>query len=109
MTIHTDFHNHVCRSSAMQMIQAAQEKGLRVLGISEHVFQIEEVRPVLEHMPLEGPLLSFATYFEDVRAALEKSQFDVRVGLEVDFISEKNEHIQSLLQGYDWDFLIGSV
>ena len=42
MTIDTDMHSHVSRSSALQMALAAQQKGLRVLGLSEHVFQMEE-------------------------------------------------------------------
>ena len=42
MTIETDMHSHVSRSSALQMAMAAQQKGLRVLGLSEHVFQMEE-------------------------------------------------------------------
>ncbi len=40
MTIDTDFHSHVARSSAFQMAQAAGEKGLRILGLSEHIFQM---------------------------------------------------------------------
>lgn len=109
MTIDTDFHSHVSRSSAQQMVQAAKEKGLRVLGLSEHVFQLSEVRPLLEHLGPEGPLLTFAEYKEAVRAAAQNLQFDARLGLEVDFIPGKNEHIQSSIQGNDWDFLIGSV
>ncbi len=91
------------------MVQAAQERGLRVLGLSEHVFQMQEARPALEHMPLEGPLLTFASYIDDIHATAQKSGFDIRLGLEVDFIPGKNELIQSSIQGYDWDFLIGSV
>jgi histidinol-phosphatase (PHP family) len=109
MTIDTDFHSHVSRSSALQMVQAAQEKGLHVHGLSEHVFQMQEARSILEHMPLEGPLLTFATYIESVHAAAQQTGVDVRLGLEVDFIPGKNEDIQASLQGYDWDFLIGSV
>jgi len=109
MTIDTDFHSHICPSSAHEMVVAAQEKGLRVLGISEHIFQMSEVRPLLKHMPQEGSLLDFATYTNQVHTAAQQLQFDVRLGLEVDFIPGKNEHIQELLQGHDWDFLIGSV
>src|SRR5215467_4954562 len=109
MTIDTDFHSHICPSSAYELVEIAQKKGLRVLGISEHVFQMSEVRPLLEHLPQEGPLLTFVTYIDQVRAAAQQLQFDVRLGLEVDFISGKNEHIQMFLQGHDWDFLIGSV
>lgn len=109
MTIDTDFHSHVSRSSASAMAQSAQKRGLRVLGLSEHVFQMSEVRPILEHMPREGPLLTFNSYIEGVHQAAQSLQFDVRLGLEVDFIPEKNERIQAFIQGYPWDFLIGSV
>jgi len=109
MTINTDFHSHVSRSSARQMVLAAQEKGLRILGLSEHDFQMSEAHPLLDHMVLEGTLLTFSTYVETVHLAGQTLQFDARLGLEVDFLPEKNETIQSLISGYDWDFLIGSV
>src|SRR5713101_7444396 len=78
MIIDTDFHSHVSRSSAAQMIETAQQKGLRVLGLSEHVFQMEEARPLLKHLGPEGPLLTFATYIEDVHTAAKQSDFDAR-------------------------------
>ena len=62
MTLNTDFHSHVARSSAYQMVLAAKQRGLRVLGLSEHVFQMKEARAPLEHMALEGPILSFPSY-----------------------------------------------
>jgi histidinol-phosphatase (PHP family) len=109
MTIDTDFHSHVAPSSALEIVQAAQSKGLRVLGVSEHVFQMSEVRPELEHLPEEGSLLTFAMYAEQVYEAAQDLQFDARLGLEVDFIAGKNELIQSFVQVRDWDYLIGSV
>jgi histidinol-phosphatase (PHP family) len=109
MTIDTDMHSHVSRSSAGQMIQAAKQKRLRVLGLSEHVFQMEETRSALHHLGLEGPLLTFNTYIADVRTSASQANVDARLGLEVDFIPGKNELIHAFIQGYDWDFLIGSV
>ena len=109
MTIDTDMHSHVSRSSAWQMVLAAQQKGLRVLGLSEHVFQMQETRLALQHLEPEGPLLTFNTYIEDVRAAAGQSNVDTRLGLEVDFIPGKNELIHSFIHEYTWDFLIGSV
>ena len=61
MPIDTDFHSHVSRSSARKMAHSAQEKGLRVLGLSEHDFQMKEARSTLEHLAPEGPLLTFPT------------------------------------------------
>ena len=109
MVIDTDMHSHVSLSSALQMALAAQQKGLRVLGLSEHIFQMQETRLALQHLEPEGPLLTFNTYIEDLRAAAVRSKADVRLGLEVDFIPEKNEPIHSFIQEYNWDFLIGSV
>ncbi|MDQ6645058.1 MAG: PHP domain-containing protein, partial [Chloroflexota bacterium] len=88
---------------------AAQEKGLHVLGLSEHIFEMGEARPILEHMPLEGPLLTFPEYIEAVHAVGQLVSVDVRLGMEVDFIPGKNKAIQAHLAGHPWDFLIGSV
>ncbi len=110
MTIYTDFHSHVVKSSAFEMIQSAQKKGIRVLGLSEHVFQMNEARPLLQHLPQEGPMLTFPTYAEQVHKAAQDLQFDARLGMEVDFIPGMNEQIQSFVQAHHhWDFLIGSV
>lgn len=109
MTIDSDMHSHVSRSSAMHMALAAEQKGLRVLGLSEHVFQMEEMRHTLQHLKPEGPVTTFKTYIEDVNAAATQSNITIRLGLEVDFIPEKNELIHSCIQEYNWDFLIGSV
>lgn len=110
MSIESDFHNHIVRSSAEEMIQRAKEKQLRVFGLSEHAFQMKEIHPLLTHMPLEGPLLTLDEYFEQIHMAMTQVQLDVRIGLlEVDFIPSKNAEIQQVLQGRQWDFLIGSV
>jgi histidinol-phosphatase (PHP family) len=109
MALDTDFHNHVTMSSALQMAQAAHQQGIRVLGLSEHVYQISEARAQLEHMPLEGPLLTFAQYIAAVESLAQALPLDVRLGLEVDFVPEHNERIQAALKDYPWDFLIGSV
>jgi histidinol-phosphatase (PHP family) len=109
MVLDTDFHNHVVRSSALQMVESAKAKGLHVLGLSEHDFQMNEVYPLLTHMPLEGPRLSIHDYFEQVHSAAKQVQFDVRLGLEVDFIPEKQEQIEATLRDQAWDYLIGSV
>jgi histidinol-phosphatase (PHP family) len=109
MTLDTDFHNHIVRSSALQMVESAQAKGLRVLGLSEHDFQMDEIYPLLTHMSLEGLRLSTQDYIEQVHSAARQAQFDVRLGLEVDFIPEKQVQIEAALHDQPWDYLIGSV
>jgi histidinol-phosphatase (PHP family) len=109
MTVDSDMHSHVSRSSALQMALAAQQKGMRVLGLSEHIFQMQETRFALQHLKPEGPLLTFDTYIAEVITAASQSNVDIRLGLEVDFIPGKNELIHSFVKEYSWDFLMGSV
>jgi histidinol-phosphatase (PHP family) len=109
MPLNTDVHSHVSRSSPRQMVQAARAKGLRVLGLSEHISQMEEARPLLPNLPQEGPFMPFAAYLAAVRSAAEDERFDVRLGMEVDYVPEKHAQIQAALQPHAWDYLIGSV
>ncbi len=109
MALFSDFHNHVARSSARVMAEAAQARGLYMQGFSEHIFQMAEARSLLAHLALEGPLLTFTDYIASVMAAGEGLSLKLLLGLEVDFIPDKNAAIQALLQQYPWDFLIGSV
>jgi histidinol-phosphatase (PHP family) len=107
--IATDFHVHVSYTSAMVMVEAARDRGLRALGLAEHVYQLWEGRSGLEHLTVEGPFMGMADYIAAVRTAAEQVGFDVRLGLEVDFIPDKNQTIQDVIKDQPWDFLIGSV
>ncbi|HLW00547.1 MAG TPA: PHP domain-containing protein [Ktedonobacterales bacterium] len=109
MSIISDFHSHVSRTSAREMVQAARDKGIKILGLSEHDFQMKEIRPLLLHLPREGVMMSLEEYVDAVRQAAEELDFDVRLGMEVDFIPSKNETIHTFIQEVSWDFLIGSV
>jgi histidinol-phosphatase (PHP family) len=109
MPLDTDLHSHVSRSSARHMVRAARKRGLRVLGLSEHDFQMEEVRPLLSNLPQEGPFMPFAAYLAAVRAAAEDERFDVRLSMEVDYVLAKHAEILAALQPHAWDYLIGSV
>ncbi|GLV53892.1 histidinol phosphate phosphatase HisJ [Dictyobacter sp. S3.2.2.5] len=109
MRIISDFHNHTSYTSAQAMVRSAQQRGLKIFGISEHISQTLEGRPVLAHMPQEGVILPMEEYRQQVLEAGQSDHFDVCLGLEVDFYPGKNEEIQAALSGYKWDFLIGSI
>src|SRR5262245_32295513 len=84
MKIISDFHSHVSRTSALQMVQTARDKGIKIFGLSEHDFQMSEIRPTLNHLPQEGIFMSLAEYVEGVQSAAQELQMDVRLGMEVD-------------------------
>ncbi|GCE09425.1 PHP domain-containing protein [Dictyobacter aurantiacus] len=109
MRIISDFHNHISYTSAQAMVRSAHQRGLKICGISEHISQTVEGRPVLAHMPQEGVIMPMEEYRQQVLEAARLEHIDVRLGLEVDFYPGKNEEIQASLSGYTWDFLIGSI
>ena len=69
MKIISDFHSHVSRTSATHMIEAARDKGITIFGLSEHDFQMSEIRPMLSHLPQEGAFMRLADYVESVQSA----------------------------------------
>jgi histidinol-phosphatase (PHP family) len=91
------------------MAAAAEHAGLRVLGVSEHLYQIREGRGLLADPPLEGVLYSLDDYVRHVRWTAAPG-VQVRLGLEVDFVPGRETAIAAFLGTIeDWDFLIGAV
>ena len=109
MTIDTDMHSHLSRSSALQMAMAAQQKDYEYLAFLNMSFKWKKHEIALHHLEPEGPLLTFSKYIGDVLAAATQANVEIRLGLEVDFIPEKNELIYAFILENKWDFLIGSV
>jgi len=102
------YHTHVAAHGLPAMVEAAGACGLAVLGISEHLFQLQQGRPLFRDAPLEGPLLDLEDYVAEVRfTALPGLR--LRLGLEVDHLPARLDEIRALCAGPPWDFLLGSV
>src|SRR5262249_22025872 len=80
------------------------------LGFSDHLF--------LYWLPADGrdPLLGMAEwehdyYIQDVERCRTRYAADItiRLSTEADFIPGHEQRLESILRGYDWDYVIGSV
>ncbi len=105
-------------------VLAAAERGVRELGFTEHLFRCIESKEVLgpfwEDAPtpelrdqtreaiLRDRTLSLEDYLGTIKRAKERG-LPVLLGLEVDFSPESYGRVLEFLDGYDFDFLIGSV
>ncbi|ARU61426.1 histidinol-phosphatase [Tumebacillus avium] len=110
-----DYHTHHVRcghavGDLEEYIQAAIEKGVQELGLSDH-------QPIL-HLPPEQifpgsamPLEELPAYVKEALALQAKyaGQIDVKVGLEADWIEGYGETVRDLLAQYPFDYVIGSV
>jgi histidinol-phosphatase (PHP family) len=92
-------------ANAERYQEVASERGVDVLGVSEHVHRFRQALDVWDHPfwrrnardDLDG-------YCEFVRERTSLS-----LGIEADFVAGTEDRMANLLEGRDWDYVIGSV
>lgn len=105
-----DYHSHICVASLDAMVASARAAGIVELGVSEHIFQLNEGHLVLPELAEEGERFDRAWYVDTLRdSAAASADVMLRLGLEVDFVPAKHDPILAVLAGIEWDYLIGSV
>ncbi len=84
---------------------AASERGIAELGVSEHVYRFRQTLDVWQH-PFwqENAVDDMDAYCEYVR-----SETDLRLGIEADYVPGREDRMRNLLDARDWDYVIGSV
>ncbi|MBP1994168.1 histidinol-phosphatase HisJ [Paenibacillus eucommiae] len=110
-----DYHTHHVRcghasGELEEYVRRGIELGLAQLGLSDHM-------PLLHVDPatyLPGMAMSkeeLPRYVEECILLKEKykEQIDIRIGLEGDYIEGYETEIESIIQAYPWDYVIGSV
>ena len=84
---------------------AAAERGIAELGCAEHVYRFAQALEVWQH-----PLWRESAHDDiDAYAGFVREQTDLRLGIEADFIVGREDRMAALLEGRDWDFVVGSV
>jgi histidinol-phosphatase (PHP family) len=85
-------------------LAAAEEAGIEELGCSEHVHRFTEALEIWRHPFWEGQARDdLDSYCEFVRTT------PLRLGLEADFVPGAEDRTATLLDGHDFDYVVGSV
>jgi histidinol-phosphatase (PHP family) len=85
-------------------LEAARERGISELGVSEHVYRFTEALDVWDHeFWRENATGNLGDYCEFVAGT------PLRLGIEMDFIPGREDRIANLLDGYEFDYVVGSV
>jgi histidinol-phosphatase (PHP family) len=83
----------------------ASERGIDELGVAEHVYRFAAALDVWDH-----PLWRrFARDDLDAYCAFVREETDLRLGIEADFVAGREDRMATLLDGRDWDYVVGSV
>src|SRR6202012_670832 len=110
----TDYHLHLRPDSpgttaelyftsenANRYREAASERGIEELGVSEHVYRFEQALSVWRHpFWLENAAEDLDAYVSYVR-----DQTDLKLGIEADFIPGAEDRMGQLLEAYDFDYV----
>src|SRR4051812_43887710 len=114
-TVLFDLHTHHdrcghARGKIQHYIDAAIEKGMTVIGISDHspYFAEEDDRP-FPHITMGRS--EFSGYVEEVLRLKKEyaGKIDVLLGVESDFFPQHLEIYKSFYDKYPFDYIIGSV
>ncbi|HXW58469.1 MAG TPA: histidinol-phosphatase [Solirubrobacteraceae bacterium] len=96
---------HFTRANAERYRAVASERGIAELGVSEHVHRFRQALEVWRH-----PFwVQNAVDDLDEYCAFVRTQTDLRMGIECDFVPGREAQIAALLGARDFDYVVGSV
>ncbi len=114
----TDYHVHLrpdeddtgaeryfTSANAERYREVASERGIAELGVAEHVHRFVQSLEVWQHPWYRH----WARDDLDAYCAFIREETDLRLGIEVDHLPGREERVAELLEGRDWDYVVGSV
>jgi histidinol-phosphatase (PHP family) len=115
----TDYHVHLrpdsveatpageffTAANAERFREAAGERGIAELGVSEHVYRFTQALEVWDHELWRHS----ARDDLDAYCAFVREQTDLRLGIEADFVPGREDRLAALLDARDWDYVVGSI
>jgi histidinol-phosphatase (PHP family) len=114
----TDYHVHLrpddrentaerffTRSNAERYREAAAERGIDELGVAEHIYRFSQSLEVWEHPFWQ----TYAVDDLDDYCAFVRDETDLKLGIEADFIPGREDRMANLLDGREWDYVVGSI
>jgi len=114
----TDYHVHLrpddedtpparyfTAANAERYRAAADERGIAELGVSEHIHRFTQALQIWEHPWWRH----WARDDVDAYCAFVREETDLRLGIEADYVTGREDRIARFLEQRDWDYVIGSV
>jgi histidinol-phosphatase (PHP family) len=90
-------------------LETAAERGIDEIGFTEHVYYFRQTREIwINEYERRRCVHDLDLYVGTILDA-KRQGMPVRLGLEVDYVGERQARLTELLAGYPWDFLLGSV
>ncbi len=101
----TPAERYFTRENAERYTTVAAERGIDVLGVSEHVHRFVQSLEVWEHPFWRAS----ATDDLDAYCEFVRGETTLALGIEADFVPGREDRMANLLADREWDYVLGSV
>jgi len=114
----TDYHVHLrpdgddtpaeryfTAANAERYREVADERGIAELGVAEHIHRFTQALEVWTHPWWRR----WARDDVDDYCAFVRGETDLRLGIEADYVSGREDRLGRFLETREWDYVIGSV
>jgi histidinol-phosphatase (PHP family) len=113
-----DYHMHLrderndidhTADAAEKFVERARERGVDEIGFTEHVYYFRQTRALWE-LPYQTERCAYdLDAYVDAVLEAKRRGLPVKLGLEVDYVGERQDELGAILEPYPWDYLLGSV
>jgi histidinol-phosphatase (PHP family) len=90
-------------------LETAAARGVDEIGFTEHVYYFRQTREIWVNEYEQQRCVHDLDLYCDTILDAKRQGLPVKLGLEVDYVGERQERLAELIGGYPWDFLLGSV
>jgi histidinol-phosphatase (PHP family) len=90
-------------------VETARARGVDEIGFTEHVYYFRQTYPLWTRpYQTERCVYDLDAYVDAVVEAKRRG-LPVKLGLEVDYVGDRQDELAEVLEPYPWDYLLGSV
>jgi histidinol-phosphatase (PHP family) len=90
-------------------VETAAARGVDELGFTEHVYYFHQTSSIWDGEYESGRCVYDLEDYVDAVVEAKRRGLPVKLGLEVDYVGERQNELAAVLEPYPWDFLLGSV
>jgi histidinol-phosphatase (PHP family) len=104
-----DYHVHerhsrdAATARIPEYIVSAEARGVHEIAFTTHLITVGPDVAISIHED------EIPEYIEDIRSAQEHTKIKLLVGLEVDYFPGEERHLETIITGHDFDFILGST
>jgi histidinol-phosphatase (PHP family) len=105
----SDAADYFTERNLARFVERASERGIAELGFSEHVYRFREALEIWQHPFWVEQAVDSLDDYVSFLLAMRDAGYQVRIGLELDYVRGREEELARILEGRPFDYVIGSV